>query len=200
MNTYSNFPRANSSAARDSQKKILEYLLKHRHNTSRLTGLGNRKTNDLYTRLHEDCQIYLNQVIIEQKNSQLNRHGKKARSRGLILTSQRKALEDFTRKPLLTHLKDLYNIYMGTGEVAEAFRVLRAIGDNFPENLNVMFLVFRFFLEVGHLRRAESFLLQVVSSLKQSPHMLTVYSILLFQMKKYKEALINYRVGNTKKL
>jgi predicted Zn-dependent protease len=160
-----------------------------------LTGLKNRKTNDIYTRLHEDSQVYFKQIIQKYREHQLEKNGKKVKSNSLVLEEQQKLIEKFTGDSYLCHLKKLFKIYMGTGHVIDAFRILKTIGSCYPKNLYVKFEIFRFYLEIGNLRKAESFLLCVISPLKISPWHLTIYSMLLYQMKKYKEALIIYRVS-----
>jgi tetratricopeptide (TPR) repeat protein len=129
-----------------------------------------------------------------QRELQLDHQNKKVKSNSLIISKQKEIIENFTGKSFLNHMNSLFKIYLGTGEVIEAFRILKTIGQHFPDNLYVVFQVFQFYLNIGNLRKAESFLLRIIASLKESKKMLTLYSILLFQMKKYKEALINYRV------
>ena len=180
---------------RKALQNILQILLKNKYKTSKLTGLKNRKTNDVYTRLHEDCQVYIKQIITKYREIQLEKNGKKVKSNKLVLEEQKELIEEFTGKTLLVHLKSLFTLYMGTGHVIDAFRILKTIGSRYSDSLYVMFEIFKFYLEIGNLRKAESFLLSVILPLKKSPWHLTIYSMLLFQMKKYKEALIIYRVN-----
>lgn len=181
-------------AKSDTHRKILQNLIKFKYKTAKLSGLENRKTNDLYTRLYEDCQVYFNQMMSSHRLYQLEKNGKKVKSNALILESQKQLIEEFTGKSLLAHLRSLFRIYMGSGHVVDALRILKTIGQHFRTHLHVMFGIFRFYLEVGNLRKAESFLLRVISPLKKSPRLLTIYALLLFEMKKYKEALIIYEV------
>ena len=175
-------------------KKTLEQLMKRQHNAVMLNGLENRRNNELYSKLHEECLVQTERALKQLADIGLQKKNKKIRDNSLIEKMQNEFIKKFTGKSRFSLLMELYDEYMGSGEVIEAFRVLKILGAEYSKNIRVRITVFEFFLAIGETRKAESCLISVIVALKKCDQFLTVYAILLFEMNKIKEAVLIFRV------
>ena len=159
-------------------------------------GLSNRKSNELYTKLFEDCLLNFDNISSIVKDDQLQKSDKKVKSPEFLLSKQKQIIESFTGKTYFTFLEELYEGYLFSGDLIDAFRILRLMGEQFVGNSLVRLKIFQFFLRIGLLRKAESFLLSIISAIKCADELMTLYVFLLFEMRKYRESLLVYLVSS----
>lgn len=168
--------------------------MKRQHNAVMLNGLENRRNNELYSKLHEECLVQTERALKHLADTCLQKKNKKIRDNALIEKMQNDFIKKFTGKSRFSLLMELYEGYMGSGEVIEAYRILKILGSEYAKNIRVRICVFDFFLAIGETRKAESFLISVIIALKKCNQFLTVYAILLFEMNKIKESVLIFRV------
>lgn len=168
--------------------------MKRQHNAVALNGLENRKNNELYSKLHEECLAQIECALKSLADTGLQKKNKQIRANPLIEKMQSQFIKKFTGLTRFSLLMELYETYLSSGEVIEAFRILKILGSEFSKNIRVRICVFEFFLAIGETRKAESFLISVIIVLKKCDQFLTVYALLLFEMNKIKEACLIFRV------